>query len=80
MISQNFYHHIDNGGIAVGLEFDDYSNLKIIFETQYHGYPTVSATLSGLIEPEVLRQIGLHFIKFADKMEEEIKKHREEED
>lgn len=67
------YYDIDNGGITVS--FDVIANgdtiiPSITFDTQYFGYTSISATLTGLeLTPAVLRDIGLGFIEFAKELE-----------
>lgn len=42
------YKHVDNGGIAITIEtIDNTSNcVKIDFEADYYGYPSVSSSLN----------------------------------
>lgn len=65
--------HIDNGGIAVEFGVYDCGDFKVPsvkFCTQYHGYTCITSELSGHeLTPEVLRDIGLSFIGFAQELE-----------
>jgi len=64
----NYNKHIDNGGIKIEINQDQFKQISIEFSTQYFGYPSVSATLAGCLTPEMLRNIGLMFIQAADKV------------
>lgn len=67
--------HIDNGGITVDFGVYDYGDFKVPsvkFNTQYYGYTSITSELSGHeLSPEVLRDISLSFIAFANELEED---------
>lgn len=68
-----YSHHIDNGGIEVHFgvyDFGDFKVPSVRFRTQYHGYACIMSELSGHeLTSEVLRDIGLSFIAFAQELE-----------
>ncbi len=78
---EKLYWHIDNGGIHLNIAQDEWANINIVFSTQYHGYPHVSSVLNigpakiqsankmnVITHQEMLREIGLAFIRAADKV------------
>jgi hypothetical protein len=74
----NYYHHIDNGGIAITFSIVE-GFPTIEFSTQYLGYTSVSSKLQGHeICPRVLREIAEKFKEFADATEEYYKEDSED--
>ena len=79
----SFYHHIDNGGISLHLSTEVFENKgesfdvpRLSIDATYHGYPAVSASLSGAeLTPEVLREMAKTMSEAAAKLEE-IRKNR----
>ena len=63
-----YHHHIDNGGISLQITKDDTNFVEIEMDTTYHGYPSVSTKLSGLIDSNQLRDMGLAFLRAADEL------------
>jgi hypothetical protein len=82
---EHFHQHIDNGGISVDVDYDfDAGHTCITFNTRYHGYPDVAATLrtwgqagDGTCikwgqarggDPDFLRELGLMFLRASEKI------------
>lgn len=70
----SYYKHIDNGGISFDfLLEEDVPTVKV--KTQYHGYTSVSSSLSGYhLDPKTLREIASKFNQFADVYEVYLEK------
>lgn len=65
-----YYHLIDDGGINVDFYMDEYNFVKIETSTMYYGHPHITSSLNGQLDENVIREIGLHYLKMADKMAE----------
>jgi hypothetical protein len=78
VIKEDYYHHIDQGGIEFLFESNDGLN-SVEFRTTYNGRTYVSSKMEGHeLDSKVLKAIGVKFIEFAKLVADQENKQMEQ--
>ena len=64
--AKSLYTHIDNGGLWFHITEGEYGITKMVFNTQYFGYPSIEAKLEGHIPMQYLRDIAQAILTYTD--------------